>query len=109
MNREEIFQKDKIFFKEHGLHIKDFIFFVPKYSGVYRIYNKDKKVIYVGETGDLRERLLTHIKYIKEMEYFSYESCPTKERRYRLDKELKAIRKYNPKFNIRGNLEIQEV
>jgi hypothetical protein len=75
----------------------------PAESGIYAIYN-DKSYIYIGETGDIRARLINHLNgdypciMSRCPRSFSYELAPSG-RRFR--RQAEVIRELTPLCNIR--------
>ena len=68
-------------------------------SGIYVLYSETKKIIYIGESEDIKKRLNQHINN-NEWEdaiYFDYLIINSKEDR--MNSEKNYIQKYNPKHN----------
>jgi len=70
---------------------------IPKFPGVYFLFDKEKKLIYVGQSNKISNRLSTHFKENNAAIYFSY----LKENSIyvRLAIEVFFITKFTPYFN----------
>lgn len=85
---------------------------IPSCSSVYFIYNKDLELIYVGQTNELRRRLVNHISPntalnttwmknvripYKEVKYYSYIEINDYMLREAIEKIM--ISQFRPKYN----------
>jgi excinuclease UvrABC nuclease subunit len=80
---------------------------VKKKSGIYKIYNKDGKLMYIGQTDNLRRRIYEHFNgkrkgyFIEIVQYFYVEIEDEFIRHAYLDMyETYLIRKLRPKYNV---------
>lgn len=80
---------------------------LPKSPGVYLLFNKEKKVIYIGKSNKLKKRVITYLspsnsiktkKMIQEIRSFSYILVNSELEALLL--EAKLISKYLPFYNI---------
>jgi len=73
-------------------------------TDVYRIYNKSKKLLYVGVSLNALSRYYDHLrttKWAKESAYIKIQHFSSRDEALKEEKE--AIRKEAPKFNITYN------
>lgn len=80
---------------------------VEKKSGVYKIYNQDGKLMYIGQSENLRRRLYEHFNgkrkgYFIEKVCFFYVECENQfiAQSYLDMYETYLIRKLRPKYNV---------
>ena len=75
----------------------------PEKAGVYRIRDKDNKVVYVGEAVNLRKRMNEHIRTtgkLQKGESFEYKvASPDSSSASRREVERQKIAKYRPERN----------
>lgn len=72
------------------------IFKLPKSPGVYVLYNRNEKMIHVGSTGNLWDRISKHEKKTK-MYSFDWIECDSAEDAYDLEMKLQEELGYNGK------------
>jgi len=84
----------------------DFVHFdmIEKENILYKIFNCDNEIIYIGITIDFQSRIKDH-KYTKDWwSEVSYIRKTKYKNRFKvLEAEKRAIKKYNPVFNIQHN------
>jgi len=83
---------------------------VPRSPGVYIMTGRSDRVLYVGQSGNLRQRLATYkncnphqlprriVRLINEVEKISWETCETS--RHARVRENELLRLHRPKFNV---------
>ena len=93
-----------------GIFDQAFFRSVPRKPGVYVMSGKSENVLYVGQSGNLRQRLATYkncnphqlsrriIRLLHQVERITWEICETP-RAARL-RENELLRLYRPKFNV---------
>ena len=73
------------------------------FTTLYRAFNKNNELLYVGISGSLMTRMNSHKRtksWFKEMSCLTTEHYDTREEA--LTAESKAIKEENPKYNIQG-------
>lgn len=82
---------------------------LPTESGIYKMYGRSKKLLYVGKAKNLRNRLFTYrrakmgstarktVRLIRMTHYIDIEICETEKEALLLENKL--IRKHQPEFN----------
>ena len=87
--------------------IKSKLIDAPERSGVYRMFDVNKQVIYVGKAKNLKKRLTNYIKsdldnktlrMIANTCFLEYSITNSRLKHYFLEAQL--IKKFQPKFNI---------
>lgn len=80
---------------------------VKKKSGIYKIYNQDEKLMYVGQTENLRRRLYEHFtgkrkgNFIEKVRFFYVDFEDEFITKSYLDLyETYLIRKLKPRYNV---------
>ena len=73
---------------------------MPDTSGIYRLYQGDR-VVYVGQTNNLRERLLAHDRQTPYWGSYDYKSTRGINTRERHRMEARALSRNRPTRNIR--------
>lgn len=69
-----------------------------KKQGVYFLYDKNKELVYIGESGNVYVRLLEHI--IQDEKEISYFKCVSlKNQTFMQVLEVKFINRFTPKYN----------
>ena len=74
-----------------------------EFTTLYRAFNKNNELLYVGISGSLMTRMNSHKRtksWFKEMSCLTTEHYDTREEA--LTAESKAIKEENPKYNIQG-------
>lgn len=78
----------------HGVVVKLTNSLIPKLKGIYLIYNKKKKLIYIGQSENLFQRISIHRS--KSKNYFYCKFFPIdKSRRFRIAIEYLLLDYYN--------------
>lgn len=79
---------------------------VPNKKGEYRILNSDRKILYIGQTNNLKRRMYEHIRSGKLNEQngiFAYKTADGRASRSTLaNHERIKIKKHNPLYNQRA-------
>lgn len=78
----------------HGVVVKLTNSLIPKIKGVYLIYNKKKKLIYIGQSENINHRVSFHRKDKKDSYYCKFFPLD-KSRRFRIAIEYLLLDHYN--------------
>lgn len=85
--------------------------------GVYRLYNRDGSLIYVGTADNLHDEIASHRikddttpawkqKLSDVAKYFTFKKCSDEDR---TNLAILEINQYRPKYNVNESINIQEV
>ncbi len=95
----------KKFTKKQKLNKTNILDKVPDRSGVYKIYNKNDSLKYIGHAGGgrLKERILEHVNEKDIAGADNFQFMPTTSKREAESLEKKLIKKEKPTENIKLN------